>query len=331
VKAGVNQLIKDHFGTEEVALVKQVQSLWSGYGKILRFKLPRHRPETIIAKEITFPEQSHHPRGWNTQISHERKVKSYEVESSWYTHYASLCNKRCRVPACHAVHSIDDSRYLLLEDLDASGYPLPRSALSGEESKVVLKWLAHFHATFMGVEPRGLWEVGTYWQLATRPEEWEAMPASPLKQQAREIDRLLNGGKYQTLVHGDAKVANFCFSKTMQEVAAVDFQYVGGGCGMKDVAYFLGSCLREDELEQYEAELLDYYFRQLESALKEHKNYEFELLEREWSSMYVWAWADFMRFLLGWMPDHQKIHAFSMKKVEEALQLLKSMKMSQHE
>jgi Ser/Thr protein kinase RdoA (MazF antagonist) len=63
---------------------------------------------------------------------------------------------------------------------------------------------------------------------------------------AAVIDQVLNNCSYQTIVHGDAKLANFCFSKE-GAVSAVDFQYVGGGCGMKDVAYFLGSCLTGKE------------------------------------------------------------------------------------
>ena len=66
--------------------------------------------------------------------------------------------------------------------------------------------------------------------------------------------------KFKTIVHGDAKLANFCFSHDLSNVAAVDFQYVGGGCGMKDVAYFLGSCLNDQELRTTENELLDFTY-----------------------------------------------------------------------
>ena len=53
-------------------------------------------------------------------------------------------------------------------------------------------------------------------------------------------------------MHGDAKLANFLFTSDHSQVAGVDFQYVGGGCGMKDVAYLL-SCLDEDACDTHAA------------------------------------------------------------------------------
>jgi thiamine kinase-like enzyme len=120
--------------------------------------------------------------------------------------------------------------------------------------------------------------------------------------------------RYQTLIHGDAKLANFCFSTDSPEprVAAVDFQYVGKGCGMKDVAYFIGSCLNEEECEAMESSLLDYYFSELGQRVSEkHSNVDTKQLEQEWRSMYDVAWADFHRFLKGWSPGHWKINSYS--------------------
>ena len=78
--------------------------------------------------------------------------------------------------------------------------------------KNCLFWLATFHATFMNNSAEGLWDVGTYWHLATRPDELASMEDGKLKNAAAAIDQMLNNCKFQTLVHGDAKLANFCFA-----------------------------------------------------------------------------------------------------------------------
>lgn len=186
--------------------------------------------------------------------------------------------------------------------------------------KACLRWLANFHALFLGVAPENLWPVGTYWHLETRPDELEAMDHPELKAAAGDIDRILSGCRFKTIVHGDAKLANFCFSPSGQDVAAVDFQYVGGGCGMKDVVYFLGSCLEERECEKRVPGLLDYYFCELKQSVG--KDVDFSALETEWREMFVFAWTDFHRFLLGWMPGHWKINRYSKRLTEEAIRKL---------
>jgi Ser/Thr protein kinase RdoA (MazF antagonist) len=177
-----------------------------------------------------------------------------------------------------------------------------------------LSWLAHFHARFLDEPPKGLWESGTYWHLETRPEELKVLDDKPLKKAALKIDQVLKDCPYQTLVHGDAKVANFCFSQKDSEVAAVDFQYVGKGCGMKDLAYFVGSCLSEKECESKEQEILEVYFSFLSQALKKYKiPCDMVALEKSWREMYFYAWTDFHRFLKGWSPGHWKINGYSEK------------------
>jgi hypothetical protein len=64
---------------------------------------------------------------------------------------------------------------LVLEDLDAAGFPGRRTAADETRMRACLHWLAHFHATFIGEPPEGLWPTGTYWHLATRPDELEAL------------------------------------------------------------------------------------------------------------------------------------------------------------
>src|SRR5690554_194315 len=271
--------------------IEVIQSLWSGYGKIARIQLDGAAFETVVVKHISLNEAEAHPRGWNTNISHNRKVKSYQVETNWYENYNQRCTSDCRTPQFLGSFSQDEDQWIVLEDLDTQ-YPLRKQHLKISEVKICLKWLANFHATFLNESPKGLWEIGTYWHLATRPDEFASMQASDLKNKAKTIDEILNNCQYQTFVHGDAKVANFCFSNDGNSVAAVDFQYVGGGCGMKDLAYFLGSCLTGTECQNHEAELLDFYFNALEVACQNKISpNQFIELEQEWRRMYPIASA----------------------------------------
>lgn len=300
-----------------------VQSLWGGYGQLVRCFLDGSPEPSVIVKHVRWPSVRDHPRGWATDRSHERKLRSYQVETAWYEHYGSRCSELCRVPRSLTIETHDDEVVMVMEDLDSSGFGGRRSEVGTTELDACLSWLANFHATFMGVVPNGLWPVGTYWHLDTRPDELDALDDGPLKAAASEIDRRLSNSRFLTFVHGDAKLANFCFSADGHSAAAVDFQYVGGGCGMKDVAYFISSCLDEDESEARAPELLDRYFELLGAALDDlGKDLDSKALEAEWRSLYPLAWTDFYRFLQGWSPGHWKLHRYSERLAQEVLEAL---------
>jgi len=104
----------------------------------------------------------------------------------------------------------------------------------------------------------------------------------------------------------------------------LDFQYVGGGCGMKDLAYFVGSCLRDDEAEEQEKDILDCYFRELSGCLDQvGSNVRAENLEADWRPLYRVAWADFHRFMRGWSPGHWKLSDYSERVTRDVLLALK--------
>lgn len=307
-------------GANDLFEIGVIQSLWSGYGKIVRYGLKGSHLESVVVKHVRLPEQDNHPRGWNTNLSHQRKLKSYQVETAWYKHYSQHCDDTCRLPQCLALETQGDEVLMVLEDMDAAGYPERKSSVSWTEIKACLSWLANFHATFLGQQPDHLWKVGTYWHLETRPDELKIMDDQALKAAAGAIDRKLNETPYLTFVHGDAKLANFCFSEDGKQVAAVDFQYVGGGCGMKDVAYFIGSCLYEEDIEQMEEQILAFYFKALKKAICDKAiNVDFEALEQNWRDLYPVAWTDFHRFLKGWSPDHWKINSYSERMAREVI------------
>jgi hypothetical protein len=276
--------------------------------------------DSVVVKHVRLPKQGKHPRGWNTDLSHERKVRSYEIEMAFYQQFSSECQVDCRVPECIAFETENDEVLMVLEDLDASGFPERLTSVSMAEMESCIKWLANFHATFLHQKPIDLWDVGTYWHLETRPDELKAMDDKALRKAAPAIDNVLNNAKYQTFVHGDAKLANFCFSDDGKKVAAVDFQYVGGGIGVKDLAYFIGSCLYEEDCERLETVLLDFYFNELKKALSKLNNdIDFPTLEKEWRKLYPYAWTDFHRFLKGWSPDHWKINSYSERLAREVV------------
>lgn len=310
-------------GAVAILETQVVQSLWSGYGEIVRCRLDGGTQRSVIVKYVRWPGERDHPRGWNSDRSHERKLRSYRVEVAWYDQHAAACPESCRVPRSLALEARADEVFMVLEDLDASGFAGRRQQVTEVELDACLSWLANFHATFMGQAPEGLWATGTYWHLATRPDEFDALADGPLKAGAAAIDRLLARSPFQTLVHGDAKLANFCFSADGGRAAAVDFQYVGGGCGMKDVAYFIGSCLDEDACEAMAPGLLDRYFAFLREAVsRSGKALDLAALEQDWRALYPVAWTDFYRFLQGWSPGHWKLHRYSERLAREVLAVL---------
>lgn len=305
-----------------------VQSLWSDYGEIVRFSAETAgKIDSVILKSIRLNEMQSHPRGWKSNFSHQRKLRSYQVESNWYQNWSDYCGDDDRVPKLLDHWQDETQIYLLLEDLDFNGYSHRCTNLDVEEAVVVLHWLANFHARFLKVDkqehwPEGLWDRGTYWHLATRPDEWEVMASSDLKDAATKLDKKLQSAKYHTLVHGDAKLANFCFCSDLQSVAAVDFQYVGSGIGVQDLAYFLGSCFEECELEKHLDYLLESYFSELSRcilSMGESPDVA-DAVSQEWCDLFPVAWADFHRFIMGWSPTHKKNTAFSRKLTQQALE-----------
>lgn len=279
-------------GADQVLEREHLQTLWSGYGEILRVTLEGASQPSVIVKHVT--------PGSGRGRSHERKLRSYDVERAFYRSYATRCSEACRVARCFAAERTKEGWRFLLEDLDAAGFAGRRSALSKAEAMGCLSWLAHFHATFLGQAPDQLWGQGTYWHLKTRPDELTAIADARLRDAAPAIDARLRRARFRTLVHGDAKPANFCFASDGW-VAAVDFQYVGGGCGMKDVAYLLFGRRGWGGGDRGSDGLLDHYFAELRSALD--PEVDADALEAEWRGLYPAARADFHRFLAGWSPS----------------------------
>jgi hypothetical protein len=313
------QWIAKATGAGHVRRGDRIQSVWSGYGELYRVHLTGAAVDSAVVKSVRPPAR----RRGATDASHARKCRSYDVETAWYRTFASRSDDTCRVPRLLDSRVAHDTWLFLLEDLDAVGLDKRRRR---EPEPIALDrclaWLASFHARFVGVAPSGLWKTGTYWHLATRPDELAATDDPGLREAAPILDRMLRQARFQTLVHGDAKLANFCFSRDGHAVAAVDFQYVGGGCGMKDVAYFLSSC-SDEGFDPHEARHLDRYFELLRDALGSSSNaVDVDALESEWRALYPIACADFYRFLAGWAKEHWRRDGHGQRVIRDVLRIL---------
>lgn len=158
----VKTVILQVTGGTSVSKVDLIQELWSGYGKILRVGIEGGSAETVVVKHVQLEKSTEHPRGWNSDIGHQRKLKSYEVETTWYERYSF--KSAARVPRCLAVEHFDNEVVIVLEDLDAAGYPIRKTEVDWQEIDSVLEWLARFHAGFMGGYSR--WSLGERHLLA---------------------------------------------------------------------------------------------------------------------------------------------------------------------
>ena len=334
----VNDILSAYFATTAVQKTQTIQRLWSGYGEIARYSVSE---QSLIVKHIDLGHGSkgnvQHPRGWHSDFGHQRKLSSYHNELLFYQQLAPLTTPDCRVPKLYIGQGEPELLILVMQDLDALGFDLrlEHAPLSVSISKnstqdamtlrdispiadSVIKWLACFHAQFMqapalnSVDISQQWPQGSYWHLATRPDEYAKMPNSSLKQAAVYLDQQLQDATFKTLIHGDAKIANFCFGQANGEIAAVDFQYCGRGVGIVDVVYFLGSAFSSQTLNNFAPLMLDNYFAHIRHALNDRfEQVQLDRLEQEWRGLYPIAWADFERFLMGWSPGHHKLHTYS--------------------
>jgi len=326
VESQLSESLGELLGDRSIELHEQIQSLWSGYGQVVRVFSPKHNCHYVV-KVIGTQQPQNHPRGWNSSKGHLRKVRSYEVETAFYQHYAEQTNSACKVPKLIAHTQTDFGRLLVLEDLDDAGFAVRKDEASATTLPLAVKWLAHFHALFMTKSADALWPIGTYWHLNTREDEWNKMADGPLKQHAREIAEQLNSAQFQTLVHGDAKFQNLCFHLDGTAVAAVDFQYVGQGAGVKDLVCLLAGCLTDEALFELHEQTVASYLTELKSALSEYQpNLDAGAICQEYQRLIPLAWADLHRFLLGWNPDSWKVTPFMERMSEHAINTMISNK-----
>ena len=271
-------------GARAVVVGARIQTLWGGYGEIVRARIDG---TAAVVKEVRPPP--------GDGPSHLRKLRSYDVELAWYRRHAA------RSPARVARYLGGARGLIVLEDLDEAGYTGRRG-----DAYQCLAWLARFHLAFRDTSIDDLWDRGTYWHLGTRLDELPRIADPALREAAPLFDARLRASPFRTLLHGDAKPDNFCFGPA--DVAAVDFQYVGPGCALSDVAYLICGDPDEDaKLDRYCAHLRELGAPELEGEAR---------------AVYPFAAADFYRFLAGWAPHRWPQERHGQRVVRDALRAL---------
>lgn len=327
MQGALEELVRKCTNAERATRLETVQPLWEGYGELVRMRLEGEKPADVVVKWVKPPRLASHLATTAEGRSHARKLRSYAVEMEFYETFSVNCDDTCRVPVLLGVRREREQLLLVLEDLTKGGYHPRVGHATLPQVHAVLRWLAAFHATFLGDRGRGLWPIGSYWHLSTRQDELTRIRDPRLRKWAPRIDERLNRCKFKTLIHGDAKGDNFCWRRAKMEgssgtveAAAVDFQYVGRGCGMKDVAYLMSCVWGPSECAAYEEPTLTYYFEALgkELARKGASSVAPEL-EAEWRSLYPFAWADFQRFLAGWAPGQYDDDPYAQMQIERVM------------
>ena len=209
---------------------------------------------------------------------------------------------------------------LITEDLEASGkrpFWLHHEC-SVEHARSVVTALARLHAAFwetgrfekdLGwVRPR-LTKFGRKWHRQSFQTARGKYPATELAEsmpdKVRQILSLWSSNDLaiydywaslpQTILHGDSHLGN-TYSAPDGTAGYFDWQVIFRENGLRDVSYFLGSALSNDQRTVHEKSIVEGYFDELEArgiAINRAK-----------------AWRDFALYGLDRFDAHMKTHVF---------------------
>ena len=107
------QKIATSLGCHRGLDIHVIQRLWGGYGELVRLVFTDSSDagfNSVIVKHVALPDKTEHPKGWNTKLSHQRKVPSYHVETAWYQSFPQQWDERCPVPCTLSTSHSDDER-----------------------------------------------------------------------------------------------------------------------------------------------------------------------------------------------------------------------------
>lgn len=241
----------------------------------LAWKEPGATPSSIVAKC---------PATDDATRSIAQALKCYTLELGWYRELANMISVNC--PQClHQESSHDDLDFaLLLEDLAPASQGDQLAGASIPQLEAALRQAARLHAPY--------WADSRVNDIVwLRPSESSSnmvrMLLPPLFAQFREryatrlapdildmgaafvqrLDAYLAYAPHAlTVQHRDFRIDNILFSPDNETAHIVDWQTLGVGSGIADVAYLIGTSIADEkERAKHEQRLVDYYTDQLAS------------------------------------------------------------------
>ncbi|KAF2205360.1 hypothetical protein GQ43DRAFT_407572 [Delitschia confertaspora ATCC 74209] len=222
-----------------------------------------------------------------------------------------------------------------------------RGVLEETQVYAALDWLSSFHGLWWGFtkdrtslvlppleegsqeRSRTVWLNGGYTYLATRRKEYEALKLDLSSEWRGPLTDTVDNGaslsemvaavlapsenfrgpteEYQTLIHGDVKSENLFTTVSGNHAVFYDFQYVGLGLGVCDLAKLFTCSIPLDmvvdtrnriptelEMQMVEKQLLERYLTNLKEV--SGKSYPWDVFVRHWET----ALVDWLRFQASW-------------------------------
>ena len=241
-------------------------------------------------------------------------MKCYTLELGWYRDLAGEAKVAC--PRClHLESENDDLDFvLLLEDLAPARQGDQLAGASLGQIEAALKQAAGLHAPFWG---NG--RAGAYEWLAPNENSTSMirmlLPALYPQFRERYAERLspdilemgetfvarLDGylGRapaVTTLQHRDFRIDNILFAPGDEQAFVVDWQTLGVGAGVADVAYLIGTSIADPAVrKREEARLVEFYAQELAAFGVAAKRDEL------WREYRLYAFSGFLMAILASM------------------------------
>ena len=233
-------------------------------------------PQSLIVK-MPFPDDQ----------SKNRFQQQFYREVRFYSELAP--DVRLRTPRCYWA-AFDDASLdaiIILEDLgDLRGFRGIQDPFTCSHATAALCALADLHGQFWQSEQLGTMD----WVLKPQPPEEDGPERfrHTVAQLVAEDDGLLRPSDAKladhiatrlagirerlllaprTLVHGDWKSPNLFLGPGSDDVAAVDWQMIGHGYAVYDIAYLMTMCLATDERRRCEDDVIECYSTALEGTV----------------------------------------------------------------